>query len=155
MSRKPVVGIEFSRPLPVDRVPRKGSHEHIKADPQECESLARRFNIPVLHALSARLLAAPWRGGGLKVTGTVEADLDQLSVISLEPFREKLNFGVERHFLPPKDSADAAIDDAEPVIDGIVDLGEVVAEELGLELDPYPRKPGESYINPDEETPKK
>ena len=154
MSRKPVTQVEFSRPLLVDRVPRKGSHEHFKAEPAECVALARRFNVPVIHTVTARLHATPWRGGGLKVTGVVEADLEQVSVISLEQFRKSVSFQVERYFLPPKDLGDAVEDDAEPIVGGIVDLGELAAETLGLELEPYPRKPGEQFDRPDESTPK-
>ena len=146
--------IEFSRPLLVDRVPRKGAHEHFKAEPAECGALARRFNLPVIHALAARLHATPWRGGGLKVTGIVEADLEQVSVISLEQFRSSVSFHVERYFLPPKDLGDAVEDDAEPIVGGSVDLGELAAETLGLELEPYPRKPGEHYDSPDQIAPK-
>jgi hypothetical protein len=154
MTRKPQPQVEFSRPLPVDRIPRKGSHEHIKAEPAECAALAKRFNLPMLYTLSARLLAAPWRGGGLKVTGTVDADLEQASVISLEQFRQHLNFTLERFFLPPKEAVDAAVDDADPIENGIVDLGELVAEALGLELDPYPRKPGENFSTTADDAPK-
>ena len=154
MNRKPVPQVEFSRPLLVDRVPRKGSHEHFKAEPAECAALARRFNLPVIHALAARLHATPWRGRGLKVTGVVDADLEQVSVISLEQFRSSVSFQVERYFLPPKDLGDAVEDDAEPIVGGSVDLGELAAETLGLELEPYPRKPGEHYDTPEESAPK-
>jgi uncharacterized metal-binding protein YceD (DUF177 family) len=33
-------------------------------------------------------------------------------------------------------------DEVEPVIGGAIDLGEALAEELGLALDPYPRAAG-------------
>ncbi|MDE2384208.1 MAG: DUF177 domain-containing protein [Alphaproteobacteria bacterium] len=149
MKQRHVPAPEFSRPLPVDRVPRKGTHEHIKAEPEECAALAKRFGLPQLHALSARFLAAPWRGGGLKVTGTVEADLEQVSVISLQPFRHRAKFEVERFFLPPKDAGATTEEDADPIVNGEVDLGVIAAETLGLELDPYPRMPGESFTPPD------
>ncbi len=136
---------ELSRPLAVDRVSRKGSHEHIVAEPKECEALARRFGLPVLYSLDARFLAVPWRGGGMKVTGTVVVDVDQVSIISLEPFRKTYSFSVVRYFLHPKHLVDAVLDDADPIIDGIIDLGEIAAETLGLELDAYPRKPDEAF----------
>ena len=148
MSKAHLEKPEFSRPLLVDRVPRKGSHEVFKADAKECAALAKRFNISNLFALSARMFAAPWRGGGLKVTGTVEADIEQLSVISLEAFRTLSKFEVERYFLQSKDLTDGAEEDADPIINGEIDLGSIVAEALGLELDPYPRKPGESFSSP-------
>ena len=140
---KIVIQPELSRPLAVDRVPRKGSHEHIVADAKECGALARRFSIPVLHSLDARFLTVPWRGGGVKVSGKVIVDLEQMSVVSLEPFRKMETYSVLRYFLLPKHLVDAVEDDADPIVDGIIDLGEIASETLGLELDPYPRKPEE------------
>ena len=136
---------ELSRPLIVDRVPRKGSHEVFAAEPAERAALAKRFGLVALHDLKARLLAVPWRAGGLKVTGHVDVELEQISVVSLEPFKSTQKFEVERYFLPATATVDPAIDDADPIVDGTVDLGELVAETLGLELDPYPRKDGEDF----------
>ena len=70
---------------------------------------------------------------------------DQISVVSLEAFRSTVTFPVERYFLPA--GAVRGEDDTEtdPIVNGEVDLGEVVSETLALELDPYPRKPGESF----------
>ncbi len=144
MKQRQVV-LEFSRPLIVDRVPRKGSHEVFAAEAKELTALAKRFELVALHKLACRLLAVPWRGGGLKVTGSVEANLDRISVVSLETFNATQKFEVERFFLPPSASVDPVLDDADPFVDGIVDLGELVAETLGLELDPYPRQPGEAF----------
>ncbi len=142
------IKVEFSRPLIVDRVPRMGSHEVFAAEPAECVALAKRFDLPELYAVKAHLVALPWRGGGLKVTGKIEVELDQTSVISLENFRSTPKFTVERYFLPPKILINAVEDDADPIENGEIDLGELVSETIGLELDPYPRKPGEAYDDP-------
>lgn len=145
MTKLKVPKPEFSRLLIVDRVPRKGSHEKFSAEASECASLAKRFHLPAIHSLKAHLIATPWRGGGLRVTGDFEADLEQISVVSLEPFRTNHKFEVERFFLPPKATIDGIEEDADPIENGEVDLGELVAETLGLELDPYPRKLGEAF----------
>lgn len=138
--------IEFSRPLQVDRVPKLGSTEKLSAEPEELKALARRFKIPALHGLSAEIRATPWRGGGMKLEGHVTADLEQVSVISLEPFRETVAVPLARYFLPPGAVADnEQEDDADPIDNGWIDLGEVAAETLALDLDPYPRKPGEAF----------
>jgi hypothetical protein len=142
------VALEFSRPLIVARVPRMGSHEVFAAEPGECAALAKRFGIPAISSLKAHLVALPWRGGGLKVTGKFEAELTQVSVLSLEAYQTKQKFVVERFFLPPKILVDAVEDDADPIENGEIDMGELVAEVFGLELEPYPRKPGESYEDP-------
>src|SRR5258708_30101770 len=102
MNAKRQADKDFSRPLLVDRVPRKGSHEVIKADPSECAMLAQRFDLPNLFALNAHFVVMPWRGGGLKVTGSVDADVEQRSVVSLETFRHAARFTVERYFLAAK-----------------------------------------------------
>ena len=146
---KIVIQPELSRPLAVDRVPRKGSHEHIVADAKECGARARRFSISVLHSLDARFLTVPWRGG-VKVTGKVIVDLELVSVVSLERFRKIETYSVLRYFLLPKHLVDAVEDDADPIVDGLIDLGEIAAETLGLELDPYPRKPEEVSATQDE-----
>ena len=141
---------EFSRPLKVDRVPRGGSYEKIVAEGAELKALALRLDVPALHGLRAELMATPWRGGGLKLEGFLRANLEQESVVSLEPFRHEVEFPVTRYFMA--DSAKVEDEEAEvdPIVNGYVDLGEVVAETLALDLDPYPRKPGESFEAPGE-----
>jgi uncharacterized protein len=136
---------EFSRMLAVDRVPKGGSTERIAAEPAECAALARRLSLPALHCLSAELKAEPWRGGGLKLEGGLSAELEQVSVISLETFRRKVEFPILRYFLPADAAALAEADDVDAIEQGSVDLGEVVAETLALDLDPYPRKEGEEF----------
>jgi len=142
---------EFSRPLPVDRVPKSGSTEVIEAEPEECQALAGRMDLPAIHGLKATIRATPWRGGGMKLEGTLNADLDQVSVVSLEVFRHSLDIPILRYFLPPGAVPASGEDDADSIEHGIIDLGEVVAETLALELDPYPRKPGESFEGGSEE----
>jgi uncharacterized metal-binding protein YceD (DUF177 family) len=136
---------EFSRPLLVDRVPALGSHERIAADEKECAALARRLALPKIHALGGFLKAVPWRGGGLKITGTLSARVDQVSVVSLETFTSDLEFAVERYFLSPRAGNPLDEEDVDSIEKGSVDLGEILAETMALELDPYPRKAGEVF----------
>ena len=142
--------LEFSRPLRVDRVPRGGCFEKIAADPRECRDLAVRLGVPRVHSLTAKLQASPCRGGGLKLEGKLSADLDQVSVVSLENFRQTVEYPVLRYFLPPGAAVPEDFE-ADTFEAGHVDLGEVVTETLALELEPYPRKPGEVFdVLPDE-----
>ena len=139
--------LEFSRPLKVDRVPKLGSTEKIAADTSELKALAKRLDVPALHSLKAILRATPWRGGGLKLEGELVADIEQVSVVSLEAFRSELRFPVLRYFLL-RGGTVSGEEDADPIIDGHIDIGETVAETLALELDPYPRMPGETAEHP-------
>lgn len=138
--------MEFSRPLEVARVPNLGSHEKITADARECNALAKRFQVPKIHAISAELKAKSWRGGGMKISGLAFMDVDQESVVSLETFRSQMSVPVERYFLNiPKGEENESEHDIDPIENGVIDLGEVVAETIALELDPYPRMKGEAF----------
>jgi uncharacterized metal-binding protein YceD (DUF177 family) len=126
-------------------VPALGCHERLAADEKECAALAKRFDLPRIHSLSGLLKVVPWRGGGLKITGTLNARVDQVSVISLETFTSDLEFAIERYFLSPRAGLPAADEDVDIIENGIVDLGEILAESMALELDPYPRREGEVF----------
>jgi uncharacterized metal-binding protein YceD (DUF177 family) len=143
---------EFSRPLDVTRVPPHGSLETIEAEPTECASLAERFGLPALHSLKAELQASRWRGEGLKLKGHFTADIEQTCVVSLDQFRSTFSDEFESYFLPVGASpgANTALieeGDAEPFENGIIDMGEAVAEAVALALDPYPKKPGASFAD--------
>jgi hypothetical protein len=142
---------EFSRPLQVDRVPALGCHERIAAEEKECAALAKRLGLPKLHSLGGLLKAVPWRGGGLKITGTLKAEVDQVSVISLETFTSTLEYPIERYFLSPRAENPAVEEDVDAIEHGSVDLGEILAETMALELDPYPRKEGEVFNDIEEQ----
>lgn len=138
---------ELSRPIAVDRIKKVGSHEKVEADATERLALAKRFGVPEVHVVRADLFAKPWRGGGVKVTGDVYCEMDRLSVVSLEAFRHAETFTVERYFLPAHDLDPD--DDADPIEEGEIDLGEVVAETIALEMEPYPRRAGEEFRGPE------
>jgi uncharacterized metal-binding protein YceD (DUF177 family) len=139
---------EFSRPIEVARVPKLGSHEKIAADASECKALEQRFKVPAIRAVTATLALKPWRGGGFKLSGNAVIELEQQSVISLENFRTQQSVEIERYFLDiPRGDDDETDLDIDPMPDGMIDIGEVVAESIALELDPYPRKPGETFAS--------
>lgn len=134
---------EFSRPIEVARVPPSGSVEKIVATTEECAVLARRMDLPAIGALSATLTVMPWRSGGAEVKGSLRAEIEQVCVVTLEPFSSTVREPVERFYLPPGIATGSAQDDeADEIVNGAIDLGELVAETLALAIDPYPRSPG-------------
>ena len=70
----------------------------------------------------------------------------------METFSSTPKFDVERYFLPEKLIVDASEDDVDPIENGEIDLGELVAEAVALELDAYPRKPGEAYAEAEDDS---
>ena len=107
-------------------------------------ALAERFGQQALLSLSADLNLV-WLDSGsvLSVSGRFEADVLQTCVISLEPVSARLDEKINLLFArDPQKSADIIDpEEAEPLIGEVIDLGELVAEELSLALNPYPRRP--------------
>ncbi len=137
---------EFHRPLEIARVPPDGSAETLAAEPDECAALARRLGLHAVISLAATLDVMPWRRKGAKVTGAVRAEIVQTCVVSLDDFTASVREPVERYYLPPGLSTGAEDeDDADEIVNGVVDLGELVSETLALSIDPYPRKPGVAF----------
>ncbi len=135
---------EFSRIIELDRIPRGGSFEKIAAEAAECAAVKDILKVPDVHSLNALLNVLPVQGGGIKVTGEIKVDLTLQSVISLDEFRTKETFSVERYFVKRLDVSEENVD--VDVLKGrTIDLGDMIVETIGLELDPYPRKPGEAF----------
>lgn len=151
------IGNEFSHIVELDRVGPQGLPVKLEADAGALKSLARQMKIPAVLALKAELRVAPdpALSGHFRVTGRLEAEVEQTCIASLEPVRQRVSEAFQRLFAPAgnlKPAAALAEDEAEwldpdaedpadPIEDGQIDVGAVVAEELALGLDPYPRKP--------------
>ena len=150
--QKPAITPEFSRPLHVEKVGIAGVHEDLLARPTERAALAERFGLIALDKLSAALdIEQAHAGKMLAVSGVLKADLVQQCVVTLEPLPSHIEEPISALFAPAamlqrgagSPNIDAAEeDDPEPFVNGQIDLGELVAQHLGLALDPYPRKAG-------------
>jgi uncharacterized metal-binding protein YceD (DUF177 family) len=151
---------EFPRPLPVERLPNEGRHLTIQAEPTECAALAKRFGLDSLDALEAKLLAKPFaRGELVRLTGHLTASVTQTCGVTLVPVRSDLagDFALTFTFAAPEPEApeielDAEAEDPpEQILEGIIDVGEIVAEQLALLIDPFPRAPGAEFKAPNED----
>ncbi len=156
-----VPGGEFSHIVQVDRIGPEGVLLQLNPDGKARESLARQLQIPAVLGLSAqiRIVPDPAQAGHFLLKAQFEAEVEQTCVVSLEPVRQHVGESFVRRFAPAPDSGQAAggdEDEAEwldpeaedppdPLVDGTIDVGVVVAEALALALDPYPRKPGAGF----------
>lgn len=137
---------EFSHRLPLAHVPATGQRLRLEAGPAEREALARRFDLLRLDSLVAELWLTPADEGAVQVTGEMTAELEQACGITLVPIRQPVREPIAWRLLPegmePSDGEDDP-DDIETE-QGVADLGEALAQQLSLALDPYPRAPGAS-----------
>lgn len=142
---------EFSRLVFVDGLPPKGKSFAVAADWSERAALARRFGILEVGRLMVDGVVDNVRGGtAVRLCAHLSADVTQTCVVSLAAVRQKIEVDFVRLFGPhaPSDAEAAAeihFDEADDEIDalhaGRIDVGEIAAEQLALELDPYPRAP--------------
>lgn len=145
---------EFSRVVLVERLNHGEIIETIVAGDEEREAVARRFGLLALERLEAVLtLRRLGRGPVARLEGRLLAEVVQTCVVSLEPVANRIEETFIVLFAPEGQGqlgggtlAEAVLetDDEwpEPIQDGRIDIGEAVAQQLALALDPYPRKPG-------------
>jgi uncharacterized metal-binding protein YceD (DUF177 family) len=147
--------MEFSRPVAIDRLPPGESEHEVAAGPEERAALARRFELLGLDRLEARARLARLQGGLVRLTAEVSADVVQACVVSLEPVASRVE---ERFTLlygeANEDAGEVVLSGeaelVEPAPGGVIDLGEAVAQQLSLALDPFPRAAGAAAPAPPE-----
>lgn len=137
--------------LSVARLGPKPESFHLKATTQERAALIDRFDLVDLDELTADLAVRKRRDTGwIAVTGSVRANVVQTCVITLEPVESLIESDIDEVFEAgagadtPEIDLDPLSDVPEPLEGGRLDLGDLVAQTLGLALDPYPRAPGAS-----------
>ena len=138
------------RPIAADEVGPQGLTIAFEADAEERAALTQRLDLLSLEALTAQLRFEPANegDGAIRVTGTIRAGLVQSCIVTLEPVPRTLSESISVLYAPlpaepPAHEVEvlAVGDEAEPLPEDGIDVGEVVAEHLALSLDPYPRHP--------------
>ena len=143
---------EFSHGVAVESLTDGETVIDIEADADERAALARRFGLLALDSLTAKVGLTSVDGGLVRVHGTLAAKVTQACVVTLEPVMTRVEGSFERLYgAGAPEEAGGPITDAdaeespEPFTHGAVDVGEAVAEQLALELDPFPRAPGAAF----------
>jgi uncharacterized metal-binding protein YceD (DUF177 family) len=145
------ISSEFSRPITLGDIPEGGEVFRLEARPEERVALAKRFDLLDLSSLDAEGKITTFdHGRRARVEGIVRAHVVQSCVITLEPVDADIEERFVRTYMNAPAEADGGEivvemsedDPPDPVVGGQIDVGESVAEILGLALDPYPRAPG-------------
>ncbi|HEX7007777.1 MAG TPA: DUF177 domain-containing protein [Alphaproteobacteria bacterium] len=140
---------EFSRVVDCAALATGPVRRAIEAGEAERQALAERFGLVALKALRAEVTLAPTTAGQIRLDGRLAARVVQACVVTLESVEaeiaESFTLFYADEVAPPARAVDLPIDDEawpEPIEDGRIDVGEAVAQQLALALDPYPRAPG-------------
>lgn len=159
MKRRPPSGdaarqAEFYRPFDTGEMSDEVAEREISANDDERTALAQRFGLQALDRLSAALTIRRIGGDMFHVSGRLSATVVQQCVVTLEPLKSSLEEPVAVTFVKhgttgkstaADNAAEGLEDEAPEAMDGdLIDLGEAVAQQLAISLDPYPRAPGAS-----------
>lgn len=157
--------LPWSFPVSVAQVPEAGLHQVLDAAPAQRERMAAAAGVNAMPQAEASFDVVPAAGGRVHVSGRVRARVEQTCVVTLDPVENEIDEPIDVEFAPPsqipvsaksiqkEEGEDAEIaEPPEPIVNGVIDLGQLAMEFLVLGIDPYPRKPGVVFVAP--ETPK-
>jgi hypothetical protein len=138
----------------VQHIPEAGLAVERAASPEERAAIARTLDLLACRGLTARYTVAPKGGGHIHVSGTVEAEVEQTCVVTLEPLVNRVADSFNVDYWPetdmPEPSGGGAVDmhdesDLEPIVAGRIEIGRVIFECLAGAIDLFPRKPGVAF----------
>ncbi len=122
-----------------------GWQEDFVATPIQCAKIAERFEIPAVKDLKVHVNAII-EDDLIRVSGHIKTKLERICVVSLEPCEEVLDTDFEAQFSEnvPLLKEGEMEDDIEPVERGRLDIFDIIAEQIGLNMNPFPHKDGTS-----------
>lgn len=150
------IDLPYSEPVRLHQVG-AGVTRTLEPDATARKRIARALDLAALDAFVAELTLAP-TPGGWRLSGRVKASLAQTCGITLEPLPVEIDapFSVTLAEAADEDSDEIVItlddESPDPIEGGQVDLGQYAVEQLALQLDPFPRKPGAEFVQPPEPT---
>lgn len=157
---------EFSHTVRAEHITGNDYTVEFEANERQRELLAKRYGILSVDSLSGTgKLVRQADGLTIHLTGHVKAEVQQACVTTLEPVHEEISEDFQAYFLDEsqvtsfvkakkkKDEIEGPMnlddlderpipedhEDPEPVIGGIIDVGEIVAQHVALGLNPFPR----------------
>lgn len=118
-----------------------------EANAGELAALKRYTGIEDVTALNAQVKISPLAGGRFRASGTLDANVVQASVVSLEAVPSSLQESFSVEYWPADAIVDAhgdapfEADPPEPLAGAHIPVGALLSELFALALDPYPRNP--------------
>ena len=136
---------EFSRLVALDRIGPHHADIEVEANAAELGLLAARLLVPAINRLRCQFHLRRAEGAVIQASGSLDAEVVQVCVVTLEPFEQEVRDEFAIQFIPggtETDDPDPESVDEVPYAGNALDLGEAATEQLALAMDPYPRRPG-------------
>lgn len=150
------IALPLSEPVRLNEIGR-GLERTLAPDEAVRAKIAKALDLASLDAFVADLTVKPADNAGYRITGRVRASAVQTCGITLEPMPveidERFSVDLAEAVETPEDGEiEVSLDEDAPdlIEDGRIDLGQYAVEQLALQLDPFPRKPGAEFVQPEE-----
>lgn len=147
--------------LAVAQLPDAGLQQTLEPTPAQRDLIAAAVGVNAVTHVKATIEVVPSVGGRINVTGRVQARVGQTCVVTLDPIESDVDEAIDAVFAPPsqipvsaksiqKDEGETfeIPNQPEPIVNGVIDLGQLALEFLVLGIDPYPRKAGVAFAPP-------
>ncbi len=140
---------EFSRPISAAKLSKTPATYSISATEAERAALVQRFGLLALDRLEAEVRLRR-TGGDIRLEAEFAADFVQACIVTLEPVPDQIAEDFVLIYRPGIDEDEAdrlALENPEdeiiePLMGESIDIGEAVAQQLSVAMDPYPRASG-------------
>jgi len=147
---------ELSRIVRVEKLGLQEYTQDFQANDRELKALTERFKIESLDALSAQVSLQLLTNGDVLMSASFQARMTQTCVVTLAPIFSEISSGFTMTYTEGPDAEgghdeeefvdlDDDIELSEAIIEGKIDIGEAVSEQLALEIDPFPRVKGAKF----------
>lgn len=144
---------EFSRIVQVAELGDTPLRQDLTASPDECAALAKRFDVKDIVSLDAQVKLTLLPNKDVRVDSNFKAVLQQTCTVTLQPMRTKVRAEFSMTYSPEAeeflghdeeelDTPAPLVEPLEPLIEEKIDIGEAIAEQFALEIDPFPRVKG-------------
>jgi hypothetical protein len=141
---------EFSHLISASRLSFKPATYRLVANEAERAALARRFELISLDRFEATVTLKREPGDAIRFDAEIDADLVQACIVTTDPVPARITDVFTLIYRADIDEATAdqmALDNPEdeiiePLMGDSIDIGEAVAQQLSVAMDPYPRSVG-------------
>ena len=134
-----------------------GLKRRLEPDSEARHRIARALDLQELQDFSAEMDVTPTPSSSAwTLKGRVTAHAVQTCGLTLDPLPADVDrrFSIQLVESAPQETDEIEVtldeDDVDPIEDGKIDLGQYAVEQLALSLDPFPRKPGAEFVQPEE-----
>ena len=129
--------------IEVETLPVKGPYRGtLVMTAAELTALADRFGFTAVASLDVGLEIARVGPDAWDVKGRLQAQIVQPCIVTGDPVPETVDFAIEERYVRAADEDDeivVGLEDSEPLVDGCIELGEMVAQSLALAANAWPR----------------